>query len=78
MNGGIVVYPMVDASPQGGRDWEMIHLTIVLKRSLAGLHRPWDNTQEPSKGGGLTKFPSARSPNWFCIKIRLGIKWMIG
>ena len=35
--GGVVVYPMVDASPQGGKDWELMTLHMVARRSLPEL-----------------------------------------
>ena len=37
--GGVVIYAGVDASPQGGRDWLMVELTIVRRRFLARLYR---------------------------------------
>ena len=35
---GVVLYPVVDASPQGGKDYEMVVLNIVEKRHLTELH----------------------------------------
>ena len=32
------MFPMVDSSPQGGRDYEMVLLHIVRKSDLASLH----------------------------------------
>ena len=37
-DGGFVLYPMVDSSPQGGRDYEMVCLQIVFRVHLARLH----------------------------------------
>ena len=36
--GGFVLYPMVDSSSQGGRDYEMMVLNIVREQDLQLLH----------------------------------------
>jgi hypothetical protein len=38
MDGGVVMYPMVDSSPQAGRDYEMLVVNIVAAKFLAELH----------------------------------------
>ena len=38
LRNGLVVHCMVDSSPQGGHDYELLHLTFVAKQDLAQLH----------------------------------------
>ncbi|CAK9065537.1 unnamed protein product [Durusdinium trenchii] len=38
VEGGVVVNCMVDSSPQGGHDYELLQVSIVRKRDLAQLH----------------------------------------
>ena len=38
LDGGVVMYPMVDSSPQAGRDYEMLVVNIVAAKFLAELH----------------------------------------
>ena len=37
-NGGVTIYPMVDPSPQGGRDYEMVVMSVIASRDLVQLH----------------------------------------
>jgi hypothetical protein len=37
-DGGLVMYPMIDSSPQAGRDYEMMVLNIVAAKHLTSLH----------------------------------------
>ena len=38
LDGGVVIYPMIDSSPQAGRDYEMVVLNVVASKLLAELH----------------------------------------
>ena len=35
---GILIYPMVDSSPQGGRDYEMVVMNMIQETALITLH----------------------------------------